>query len=192
LGKIRLPFLQLTLIAGFLLLHGYAQAQGKVDDEARKAETAKKDLVRRETDASAAARNGKETANKAQSLNRSESLNRDQSLNQAESLNKGEPSDLPKDPLRKRLKPDPQAEGDHSTYRRNGSTGEISKYETWRQQTNPRDPKKFESVKRLDTAGRDHFNKLTEKGVDAPHVHDRDAPGGVRKAEPDELPKSSN
>jgi hypothetical protein len=44
-------------------------------------------------------------------------------------------------------------------------------------------------AKRCDLIGKAHFNKLTNMLVPTPHVHEKEIPGGVRPAEPYEIPK---
>src|ERR1700722_6058448 len=51
---------------------------------------------------------------------------------------------------RKRFVPDINATGAHSVFRREPLAGKISKYETYQLQSNPLDPKHWESVKRYD------------------------------------------
>jgi len=91
-----------------------------------------------------------------------------------------------------KLKPDSKAEGDHTTFKRNPQTGKIDKYETWKKQTNPKKPNPWESVKRYDGSGDPHFNKATQQDVDTPHIHDPNAPGEVRPANPNEIPRNKN
>jgi RHS repeat-associated protein len=88
-----------------------------------------------------------------------------------------------------RLKPDDKAEGPHTVFNRDRGTGRVKRYETYRPQTNPRDPKKWERVKALDAEGPRHWNKATQRDVPTPHVHDPNTPGGVRPATPEETPK---
>jgi hypothetical protein len=58
-----------------------------------------------------------------------------------------------------------------------------------RQQTNPYDPKAWESVLRYDGYGSDpHWNKVLGQDVFAPHIHDPYCPGGVRPAFSWEIP----
>lgn len=54
---------------------------------------------------------------------------------------------------RNRFKPDTRAEGAHSVFRRDPMTGRVTHYETFRPQTNPYDPKPWESVLRFDAIG---------------------------------------
>jgi hypothetical protein len=84
-----------------------------------------------------------------------------------------------------KLRPDPAATGDHSTFRRNGD-GRVKHYEQWG--NNPRNPSGFDSVKRYDGEGAAHTNKVTGVDVSTPHVQSRDVPGGVRPAYPYEIP----
>jgi hypothetical protein len=79
--------------------------------------------------------------------------------------------------------------GAHSVFKRN-SKGKITKYETYQPQTNPRDPKPWESIKRYDGGypGKFHYNKELGQKVYEPHVHDPTHPGGVRPANPGEIP----
>lgn len=66
----------------------------------------------------------------------------------------------------------------------------MSKYETYQPQTNSYDPKPWESIKRYDGPGSDpHYNKVLEKDINVPHVHDPYCPGGIRPALPGEIPK---
>ena len=48
------------------------------------------------------------------------------------------------------LQPDPQASGAHSTFKTTPD-GKVRKYAEYTPQTNPRDPKPFQEVKRVDT-----------------------------------------
>ena len=91
---------------------------------------------------------------------------------------------------RKRLKPHPEAQGDHSSFRRDPTSNETNRYETYRKQTNPYDPKPWESVKRYDNAGgKSHYNQCLQEYVFEPHVHDPCSPGGIRHPELWEIPK---
>ncbi|KAA8995774.1 hypothetical protein F4V43_19200 [Paenibacillus spiritus] len=87
-----------------------------------------------------------------------------------------------------KLKPDPEATGDHSVLNRDPKTGEVKNYETFKQQTNPKNPNPWETEKRYDGTGDGHFNKATKQDVPNPHVHDPSTPGGVRPPEPWEIP----
>ncbi|UQZ35447.1 hypothetical protein C2I18_19105 [Paenibacillus sp. PK3_47] len=87
-----------------------------------------------------------------------------------------------------KLKPDPEATGDHSVPNRDPKTGEVKNHETFKQQTNPKNPNPWETEKRYDGTGDGHFNKATKQDVPNPHVHDPSTPGGVRPPEPWEIP----
>lgn len=87
-----------------------------------------------------------------------------------------------------KLKPDPQAEGDHTTFLEN-IWGQIVKYATYVR--NFLNPTGFDEVKRVDMEGKGHRNKVRGVDVSAPHVHDKETSGGVREAEDDEIPKRS-
>jgi len=91
---------------------------------------------------------------------------------------------------RDRMHPDPLAgDAPHSVYQRNGTTGKIKKYETYGPQTNPKNKTKTVTVKRYDGEGKGHYNEETGQYVNTPHVHDPNTPGGVRDANPDEIPQ---
>lgn len=85
------------------------------------------------------------------------------------------------------LRPNPNAAGPHSTFR-TGPGGKTTHYETWQPQTNPKNPAPWESVVRVDVTGDPDFNKVTQKMVPTPHAHDPKATGGVRPANPTEIP----
>lgn len=89
-------------------------------------------------------------------------------------------------PRTKKLEPDPEAEGPHSTYKRDPRTGETTGHAEW--QPNPRNPSGFDEAKRVDVRGAPHFNKVTGEDVATPHTHGKGIPGGVRSATPDEVP----
>ena len=65
---------------------------------------------------------------------------------------------------------------------RRGSDGRVRAYVTYAAQANPRDPSRWQVVKRFDGEGRAHYNKSTGQAVPTPHVHERKAGGGVRPA----------
>jgi RHS repeat-associated protein len=71
--------------------------------------------------------------------------------------------------------PDKEATGDHTVSNNRGST-------TY--QKNDKNPSGFQEVKRVDTKGGAHND------VPTPHVHEKSAPGGVRPARTDEIPKT--
>jgi RHS repeat-associated protein len=85
-----------------------------------------------------------------------------------------------------RLKPVSDAEGEHSTYKRNPD-GTVTKTATYK--PNARNPSGHDEVQRTDKTGKPHYNKVTKENVPTPHTHDPATPGGVRPATPDEIPK---
>jgi len=82
-----------------------------------------------------------------------------------------------------KLRPDSAADGPHSTFKRNAD-GEVSGHAEWT--PNSRNPSGFDQAKRVDTQ---YAHPHTDRGVPTPHVHEKSAPGGVRPALPDDLPK---
>jgi hypothetical protein len=87
-----------------------------------------------------------------------------------------------------RMRPDPAAQGPHTTFKVSAG-GQVTKYQTWGPQTNPRNPAPWVSTKRFDRSGDPHFNKDTKESVPTPHVHENSTPGGVRRAHPEEIPR---
>lgn len=87
-----------------------------------------------------------------------------------------------------KLTPHPDAQGPHSSFRR-GEDGKVTHYEEYGPQSNPQNPNPWESKKRFDGVGGEHYNKTTGQDVSTPHMHDPTTPGGVRAPIPDELPK---
>jgi hypothetical protein len=67
-------------------------------------------------------------------------------------------------------------------------TGDITNYAEYQPQTNAMDPNPWELVKRVDVTGSPHFNKVLGEDVPTPHVQGPGIPGGVRPAEPEEIP----
>ena len=86
-----------------------------------------------------------------------------------------------------RLQPNPDAQGPHSVFRRDPSGGNTH-YETFRPQTNPRNPNSWESVKRFDGSGKAHFDKGTGQSVPTPHIHNNRT-GGTRPPRSNEVPE---
>ena len=82
----------------------------------------------------------------------------------------------------------PQAEGPHTVYKR-GPDGRVTSYETFVRRDDPRDPKPWQSGKRVDLIDKAHYNKVTGQVVPTPHAQGRDIVGGVRPTRPDELPR---
>jgi len=81
------------------------------------------------------------------------------------------------------LKPDPVAQGPHSTFKTDPQ-GRVTAHAEW--QPNPRNPSGFNKVKRVDTQ---YATPHEHTGVSTPHVHDKTVPGGIRPARPEELPR---
>jgi hypothetical protein len=84
------------------------------------------------------------------------------------------------------LKPDPDAEGAHSTFKTD-SNQKLTNHAEW--QPNSKNPSGFDEVKRVDVVGGPHRNKVTGETIPTPHTHGKDIPGGVRAAIPEELPR---
>lgn len=84
------------------------------------------------------------------------------------------------------IKPDTNAQGAHSVYKRNPQTGEITNYKTYK--PNPKNPTGFDEVIGYDGVGTPHKNPVTGEDL-LPHVHDKSVPGKVRIPTPDEIPK---
>jgi hypothetical protein len=92
---------------------------------------------------------------------------------------------------RNRFVPDSNATGPHTVFRRDVGSGKVTHYETFRPQTNPRNPNPWESVKRFDgnlNHPHEHYNKITKQDVYTPHVHDSSTPGGIRIPQIWEIP----
>jgi hypothetical protein len=87
-----------------------------------------------------------------------------------------------------KLQPFEDAQGLHTVFKFDSETGKIRSYETFIPNTNPQDPKKWQSLSRFDRFGAPHYNKATKQNVPTPHVNDRSIAGGVRPATPDEIP----
>lgn len=87
-----------------------------------------------------------------------------------------------------KLDPDPAAQGPHTTFRRDPSTGQVNHYQTWTP-SDPRNPNPWTPGKRFDRDGDPHFNKVTGQDVPTPHINDPSVPGKVRPALPGEMPK---
>jgi hypothetical protein len=86
----------------------------------------------------------------------------------------------------RRLQPDPAAQGPHTTFRRDGTTGAINHYATW--ELNPRNPSGFDLSLRFDAVGPPHYNKVLGRDIPTPHIHSRRIPGGVGSASPNQIP----
>ncbi|MCB1177394.1 MAG: hypothetical protein KDK36_07435 [Leptospiraceae bacterium] len=84
-----------------------------------------------------------------------------------------------------KLKPNPEAEGDHTSFIEN-FFGKIIRYATYIK--NIFNPSGFDEIKRVDLIGQNHYNKATGDFVGTPHVHEKNIPGEIRKANEDEIP----
>ena len=91
-----------------------------------------------------------------------------------------------------KLKPNKDANGDHTTFKR-GDDGNIHKYETYEKtKTGHFNPKKrYDGGKPDGSPGAPHRNKKTGEAIPTPHVQGKGVDGGVRPARPDEIPKSN-
>ncbi len=86
------------------------------------------------------------------------------------------------------IKPDPDAKGAHTGIRI--SENKVKNYDTFKPQTNPKNPNPWETVKRYDGPGSgSHHNKVLKQDIETPHIHDPTCPGGIRPALPWEIPK---
>lgn len=84
-----------------------------------------------------------------------------------------------------KLKPDLNAQGAHSTFKRSPNTGEITNYKTW--QPNTKNPSGFDLIKGYDGIGKPHTNSVTKQDL-MPHIHDKTVPSGVRVPDLWEIP----
>ncbi|MFE3553029.1 RHS repeat-associated core domain-containing protein [Streptomyces kronopolitis] len=82
----------------------------------------------------------------------------------------------------KRLRPDPDATGPHTTFRRDGTTGQVNHYAEWGPQDNPHDPAPWKMTKRADMVGPAHYDRTTGETIPTPHVNLPD--GSARPTEP--------
>lgn len=57
------------------------------------------------------------------------------------------------------VKPAPNAQDDHTTFKRNPKTGEVTNYKTWK--TNPENPSGFDEKIGYDGIGKSHTNPIT-------------------------------
>ena len=87
----------------------------------------------------------------------------------------------------KKVEPIRDAYGPHTTWKTDPQTGNITRHETWT--PNPRNPSGWDSTKSTDLIGRPHIDKQTGKPIPTPHTQGKDIPGGVRQANPNEIPK---
>ena len=96
-----------------------------------------------------------------------------------------------KEPVRKnltgraknKLRPSPEAQGDHTVFKRDKS-GKVTHYATFVK--NPKNPTGFDLVKEFHGTGRGHYSKFLGKQVDTPHIHEFEM---IRPPWPWELPR---
>ena len=88
---------------------------------------------------------------------------------------------------RNKAQPHPDAEGPHTTWKKDPQTGKITRHETYN--PNPRNPTGFDKVQSTDLKGAPHVNKKTGEAIPTPHTQGKNIPGGVRAATPDEIPR---
>ncbi|MBO0930654.1 polymorphic toxin type 24 domain-containing protein [Fibrella aquatilis] len=89
-----------------------------------------------------------------------------------------------------KLEPNKDAQGDHTVYERD-QNGNVYKYETYEKTSSGHyNPKgRYDGGKPDGTPGAPHVNKQTKKPIPTPHMQGKHIPGGVRPAEPAEIPK---
>ncbi|NLP27009.1 MAG: hypothetical protein GX365_06645, partial [Clostridiales bacterium] len=85
-----------------------------------------------------------------------------------------------------KIRPDINAQGAHSVFKRDPVTGGITNYRTYA--PNPQNPTGFDEILGYDGVGGSHHNKFTGQDVGTPHVHDPATPGNVRPPHPWEIP----
>ncbi|MET0049374.1 MAG: hypothetical protein ABW066_16480 [Sedimenticola sp.] len=90
---------------------------------------------------------------------------------------------------RKYMDPIDDADGSHTVFKKNNK-GKTTNYQTFDRNKNSKNPNNWTKGNRTDLTGKRHFNKKTNEWVDTPHTHDKNTPGGVRPAKPDEIPKN--
>jgi len=85
-----------------------------------------------------------------------------------------------------KLTPDPEATGDHTTFKRGdpNGTGPVHKYQTYEKTKTGYD----NPTKRYDGGKPDGSPGASHAGAPTPHVQGKSIPGGVRPAEPSEIP----
>lgn len=89
------------------------------------------------------------------------------------------------DVVRNVINPKKDADKKHVMFIKDHYSGKILNYKVYN--PNSDNPSGFDEEIRYDAVGVS-FNKVTAEIVKSPHVHDPNTPGGVRKAEPDEIP----
>lgn len=89
-------------------------------------------------------------------------------------------------PRTQRVEPNQTASGPHTTWKTDPQTGQITRHETWT--PNPRNPTGWDSYQSTDLVGRAHRNKMSLDYIGTPHTQSKNIPGGVRPADPFEIP----
>ena len=90
----------------------------------------------------------------------------------------------------KKVEPIKDAGGPHTTWKADPQTGEITRHETWT--PNPRNPRGWDKVQSTDLKGAPHINKQTGEAIPTPHTQGKAIPGGVRPADPSEIPRGNH
>ena len=90
----------------------------------------------------------------------------------------------------KKVEPINDAGGPHTTWKSDPQTGEITRHETW--SPNLKNPTGWDKVQSTDLKGAPHINKQTGEAVPTPHTQGKGIPGGVRPADPSEIPKGNH
>ena len=67
------------------------------------------------------------------------------------------------------LKPDPSAGGNHTTFRRDPDTGNVTNSATYKKES--RNPSGFQEKKRVDRVGGSHASSKTGQDIPTPHTH---------------------
>lgn len=90
----------------------------------------------------------------------------------------------------KKVEPIKDASGPHTTWKADPQTGQITRHETWK--PNPRNPTGWDKGQSTDLRGAPHINKQTGEAIPTPHTQGKGIPGGVRPANPSEIPKGNH
>jgi len=101
-----------------------------------------------------------------------------------ESYEHEEDSDV-NDIVRNKINPNKNVDKKHVMFIKDYDTGKITNYKVYN--PNPENPCGYDEEIRYDAVGIS-YNKVTDEIIKAPHVHDLSTPGGVRKADDDEIP----
>ena len=101
----------------------------------------------------------------------------------------GDGSDDTQEPRTRKVTPDSEAQGPHTTWKTDPVTGKITRHETWT--PNPQNPSGWDTEQSTDLQGAPHVNKQTGTAVPTPHTQGSGIPWGVRPATPGEIPNSN-